>query len=1347
MKTNTDFIQHLQERKSKFPSPEEAIDKANACNLISKDIYTDNTRFIYELLQNADDASYKNNQLTFRIDYVGDYLIVSHQGKPFTEDDIESICSIGDGTKASDSEQTGFKGIGFKSVFAYSKCVIIKSGDYCFKFDQEESTKWDAKWGNQVEWIKMRENKGKDMRIKMPWQIIPINTVLPQNVANKLKSFGKDYTVSTIIRCRDIEKFKSAISKLFSETQIILFLRSREVHISIAGEEPLIIAKSVNTKGVTYITKNGETVSSWLIHTTKPFDVPNELRNKMEEDSDHYPEKLRNAKKASISFAIALDKNGRINKIADTQNNIFAFLPTTINDYTFPFIVNANFITDAGRQNLHQDYVWNQWLFEEMPKHYIKWMAEIAKKGNYGLDFLKVISLKAGSYDTLSQCYNKGMEHAIETIAFLPNGGNLIRITDAIYDDSQIFSSCLSPELLISYLQANNKYYKKSNILSTDYATYIKQLNALSVYIFDNNELDDFLKSKIFSTSHSLSENATLITYLSKKYPLHTATEEDNLNDIYWLKDLPFVYSENNALRCPYQLCLPSTQYVSELRGSYETISNTVFKKLSSKSINWLKYLGLSEPSDTSLIDTGKLFEDGFITKDNIIDITHYIFRLHKKAKLDDAEYRKLRELKVLTQECSIKAAVGLFLSNRYIPEVQLEGNLSEDIFVSDKYIVDGDSASEWKVFWEKIGVASNLTWTNFTIPANDVSSNSKIFSEYADELFSLSKEFKWESYKGWSDMGWSFYPSYAFFSGYPYLNLTTNFNFSKTFWNHIINSTSANKILQSKDCYVKGATGFIERNLNASDLKSKNFNTNYFNWCLQNHPIIPTTDGTCHYAKDVYSNAIPDIKDLCGNYIPIIDYPDALDNVWETILGLKTQLGINELLEVLSIIQDSSTITDEDKNRIETIYAELIRILPTLSRDKRNTISKWAQQHKLLAKDNTFYLASELSYITQSGFNSEKIIYTGSNGANIVDLLKLFGVEIIDSNSIKTNIADSSHCDAFKECLLEKAPLLAILSLKDRTYPNEIEKIRKRLEELSICQAKSIVLSYGNHEQTRSCFYDEKQNKFFFTGDWEKSRVRIGIVETLSDILHIKHSYNNILSVILTEDDFTENKKYLEEEGFDISQISDEFTPKHVQTFKKLTAREEVELIESNINDCDNFSEGISSITRVSFAVEAQNRIMEILSANKCSFDKQNHNYTVLYSIKLQDGTQRKAIMKSAKGGYLYFTPREWLELACDNAMLLLVDPNNQVRNVNITELEDCNDHFHMRFDTHVFAIKSNLKTFAKFFKPLPQNSVYFVFGVPFGVSKANYLEEFGLDKQNASALDLTKDDINMLL
>lgn len=119
------FVDQLHHQNSNHTSPESALNQANALELLSTDIYTDSKRFIYELLQNADDASSQSGKLELQIKIVGEYLVISHNGEQFTETNIESICAVGDGNKKGDENKTGFKGIGFKSVFSHSDYVII----------------------------------------------------------------------------------------------------------------------------------------------------------------------------------------------------------------------------------------------------------------------------------------------------------------------------------------------------------------------------------------------------------------------------------------------------------------------------------------------------------------------------------------------------------------------------------------------------------------------------------------------------------------------------------------------------------------------------------------------------------------------------------------------------------------------------------------------------------------------------------------------------------------------------------------------------------------------------------------------------------------------------------------------------------------------------------------------------------------------------------------------------------------------------------------------------------------------------------------------------------------------
>ena len=100
-------------------------------------LYGDRTHFIFELLQNAEDALRRRGDCpksrTVRFDLAADELRVSHYGKPFDEDDVKGICDIGEGTKS--EGDIGQFGIGFKSVYRFTDRPQVHSGDEDFGID------------------------------------------------------------------------------------------------------------------------------------------------------------------------------------------------------------------------------------------------------------------------------------------------------------------------------------------------------------------------------------------------------------------------------------------------------------------------------------------------------------------------------------------------------------------------------------------------------------------------------------------------------------------------------------------------------------------------------------------------------------------------------------------------------------------------------------------------------------------------------------------------------------------------------------------------------------------------------------------------------------------------------------------------------------------------------------------------------------------------------------------------------------------------------------------------------------------------------------------------------------
>ena len=87
-------------------------------------LYSERTHFIFELIQNAEDAG--ATELAFEL--FEDRLELRHDGRPFTEADVRGVCGVGKSGKSGDLTAIGKFGIGFKSVYAYTRSPRVYSG-------------------------------------------------------------------------------------------------------------------------------------------------------------------------------------------------------------------------------------------------------------------------------------------------------------------------------------------------------------------------------------------------------------------------------------------------------------------------------------------------------------------------------------------------------------------------------------------------------------------------------------------------------------------------------------------------------------------------------------------------------------------------------------------------------------------------------------------------------------------------------------------------------------------------------------------------------------------------------------------------------------------------------------------------------------------------------------------------------------------------------------------------------------------------------------------------------------------------------------------------------------------
>ena len=112
---------------------------------LSKELYSKDTHFVLELIQNADDNSYDVSCV---------YVLNNEVG--FTESNVRAICDVGKSTKGSHRVgYIGHKGIGFKSVFRVTDTPEIHSHGYHIRFD----AKSDAIGYILPHWIEERDGE------------------------------------------------------------------------------------------------------------------------------------------------------------------------------------------------------------------------------------------------------------------------------------------------------------------------------------------------------------------------------------------------------------------------------------------------------------------------------------------------------------------------------------------------------------------------------------------------------------------------------------------------------------------------------------------------------------------------------------------------------------------------------------------------------------------------------------------------------------------------------------------------------------------------------------------------------------------------------------------------------------------------------------------------------------------------------------------------------------------------------------------------------------------------------------------------------------------------------------
>ena len=134
-----DFIRLIHDERMSIPMSL----RPSFCGMLKhlgEDLYTSKAHFLQELLQNADDNTFHEQESPAMHVFLADrFVTIGNNEVGMKAGDVLSLCSAASSNKKS-GLHTGQKGLGFKSVYACCKSPTILSNGWRFQFKTEGST-------------------------------------------------------------------------------------------------------------------------------------------------------------------------------------------------------------------------------------------------------------------------------------------------------------------------------------------------------------------------------------------------------------------------------------------------------------------------------------------------------------------------------------------------------------------------------------------------------------------------------------------------------------------------------------------------------------------------------------------------------------------------------------------------------------------------------------------------------------------------------------------------------------------------------------------------------------------------------------------------------------------------------------------------------------------------------------------------------------------------------------------------------------------------------------------------------------------------------------------------------
>ncbi|KAA0234349.1 MAG: hypothetical protein EDM74_12670, partial [Armatimonadetes bacterium] len=511
--------------------------------MILAGLYGDRTHFIFELLQNAEDALARRRQWkgsrAVSFELTGTHLRVSHFGHPFNDADVRGICGIAESTKGTKLTDIGRFGIGFKSVFAISGRPEVHSGTEAFAIE-------NFVWPIGIPAIQKCDD---ETVFVLPFN--PGDTKAFHDVSQSLQRLSG----TAILFLRHIEEVRWDVEGGHSGT----YLRDSED-----------VAPGV--RRVTVVGRTNETSEvddEWLVFS----------RAVTTRDGHH-------AGYVETAFAFLEKQGGKQGIVRVSCSPLVVFFPTVVETH-LGFLSQGPYRTTPSRENVPPNEPWNQHLVNETGTLLLdacRWLRDNGLLDTTALQCLPIDPSKFGDASMLAPLF-QATKTALATESLLPRaGGGHVSAERSRLGRTQALRDLFSPSQLATLFGKQDELHWLSGDISQDRAPELRR------YLLQELGMTEITTETIISKLNKVFLEAQTDAWIVALYEfLH---EQPYLRS--WLDDLPLIRLEDGShVKTRDDGCLQAFLPSSAVT-SFPTVRSSVCATDAAR--KFLRSLGLTEP-------------------------------------------------------------------------------------------------------------------------------------------------------------------------------------------------------------------------------------------------------------------------------------------------------------------------------------------------------------------------------------------------------------------------------------------------------------------------------------------------------------------------------------------------------------------------------------------------------------------------------------------------------------------------------------------------------------------------------------------------------------------------------